>query len=313
MLQATFGASALAGPAVGGLMYGLLRDSVTPWAAPQFVGTLLYIVSFICAYIWLDETADVDTNKSGSVKTQQDPPALLQHLGFKYMLIMVAAHSYFFTGWEVGYPLFAQDTHIGQGWTTREIGFNFLVGSMGLMLYSLCGYAIVERHLGLERIWRWSWLLVLGLLPIFPRAVATVASSPGAVQLVNYFVQICISVLIGSQFLTLQLIMNKYIAQRPDAGVALSIANGWMVSAQAVARAVSPIFTGSLFTLSHNPNIGDRGLVFDSLAAVGLVLCVFVGILYESVAHYTWTLICPTSDTDDSKPEARQKILDACT
>merc|ERR1719510_906806 len=113
-------------------------------------------------------------------------------------------------------------------------------------------------------------------MPLFPRLVEHLlaegwSSSSAAVRFLNYGVQLLVSTLLGSNFLTLQLMLNRFIADGRDAMQAaadLPIANSWIVSAQALARAISPITTGVFFTASHDPAWHDMAMVFDTLSVM---------------------------------------------
>merc|ERR1712190_569275 len=76
------------------------------------------------------------------------------------LLIMVAGHSYVFTGWEVGYPLLARNDDFG-AWTSAMIGITFLVGSVGLLVHTLFTYPAMAKSMGLNAVWTWSWIVCI--------------------------------------------------------------------------------------------------------------------------------------------------------
>jgi MFS family permease len=284
-LQAAFGASALSGPALGGLLYGVGVGTLNPWVAPQLVAIVLYVCALAAASLWLVETGKLAADASSAQVAGSKGHGLSQVNTFRFLLIMVAGHSFVFTGWEVGYPLFARDTKIGMSWSSQDIGLTFLVGSAGLMLYTLFGFKTIEKYISLDNIWLWSWVPSLIAMPLFPRMVTQLmdggwSSASISIRVVNYGTQLLVSVLIGSHFLTLQLMLNRFIATRPDAASALPIANGWFVAMQALARAISPVQTGLIFTVSHDPRWHDSAMAFDSLALVGVTACVFSGFFF---------------------------------
>merc|ERR1712113_361251 len=98
-----------------------------------------------------------------------------------------------------------------------------------------------------------------------------------AVLALNYSSQAVVSMLLGSGFISIQLLLNEYVSAMPDAKTLLSLANSLLVSTQALVRAVSPIATGSLFTIGlrseevHSDSSLSRSLPFDSLTLMGLV------------------------------------------
>jgi len=199
-------------------------------------------------------------------------------------------HSYVLLGWELVYPLLARLRRSagGEAWGTPEIGCTFLVGSVGLVLYSLLLFPRLAARTGIARLWMCHWALPLLAMPAFPRVLewmvragASSASTP--VRLWNYAVQLAVSVLLGSQFISLQLLLNGYVAEEPDPQRLLAVANSYMVSTQALVRAVSPLVSGSLFTLG----IGDwkstfgAALPIDHLALVGLASGVLCALAFE--------------------------------
>merc|ERR1719323_1165949 len=102
--------------------------------------------------------------------TSAQTPGLLRDLRFVLLLIMGGGHSYIFTGWEIAYPLIARlpADESGENWTTADIGLTFLVGSVGLMLYSLAFYPALTKRLSVIRLWCWSMTLALPVLTVFP-------------------------------------------------------------------------------------------------------------------------------------------------
>jgi hypothetical protein len=212
--------------------------------------------------------------------------ALFEDGSIVYFLIMVAGHSYVFTGWEVGYPLLARDHHL-EDWTSAMIGFTFLVGSVGLLLHTLFTYPITVKKLGLKGVWSWSWIGCIFVLITFPRMLNALLAqgldgpTSWTITLVNYVAQLFISVLQGCNFTTLQLMLNRLIKARSNGEYALPLANGWMVSVQGLARAISPVMTGSLVA---QPSLGNDVLAFDALAAIATLCCLLFGwILHRAV------------------------------
>jgi len=283
-LQASFGASSLTGPAFGGFLYGLGGQVVSNWAVPQLAALMLYISMLIGAFFCMPETGKLDEPKEGT------PPStaseLLRERSFKYFLVMVAGHSFVFTGWEVGYPLFARDTTgLGEAWSTQMIGVTFVVGSTGLMLSTLFCYSAVEKRIGLSSIWLCSWILALIAIPLFPRFAARlmedgVSTASKALNCLNYGTQFLVSSLLGSNFLTLQLMLNRMVGLGGNSEIDLPIANSWMVFAQALARTFSPVTTGAIFTASHAEAWRDGAILFDCLTAIGAIACLLFGCLF---------------------------------
>jgi len=314
MLSVAFGASSVCGPSIGGILYGSqlpfgLGDGwANPWTSPLLTCTALYTLCLVTTFSVMPETAFLtdqlvpiapgkqSNGRSGAVKSGSQPSDsknLLKDSRFLLLLIVGGGHSFTFTGWELAYPLVARvpADDDGEGWSTAEIGITFLVGSVGLMTYSLLLYPRIVRKVTVIRVWVYSWIIPLLIYPSFPRILTAVVSAGhethgGMVNLLNYVAQLFISVLLGSGFISIQLMLNSYVASRPGARTALAVANSWMVSTQALVRAVSPMSTGALFTLGiQAENDGSaflsRSLPFDFLAVIGLVSCVLCALEFE--------------------------------
>jgi len=296
MLSVAFGASSVAGPSVGGLLYirlpGVDGAFLQPWAPPFLLCTAMYCVSLAVIVTWLPETSSLDhRNKQETVLIEKDPKGgvqrLLRELKFILLLIMAGGHSYIFTGWELVYPLFARlhrDAG-GEDWLTSDIGLTFLVGSIGLMSYSLLVYPKVAKLGSTINIWIWQWVLPILIMPIFPRLVQYALihgyHHKGAVlHLLNFGSQLIMSILLGSKFISVQLLLNNYVAGQQEL---LALANGYLVSTQALVRAMSPLSTGSLFTFGVQGHMTGLALPFDHLALAGLVCGVACAVAFAHI------------------------------
>lgn len=310
-LSVAFSASCMAGPSLGGLLYGKAAPwplDTQPWSAAMLLSTLLYALSIAFTWWRLPETAFLATQAAQSEGSdrlkcveEEGPPVgqqrpLLRDTNFLLLLVMGGGHSYVFTGWEIVYPLLARlpTEQLGEQWTAAQIGVTFLTGSCGLCMYCLALYPRIARRVPVVRIWILSWVAPLCVLPAFPRAL-TLACEGGAcaggslVAALNYTAQVCISVLLGSGFISIQVLLNSYVGGLPDAPSALALANSMLVSTQALVRAVSPVLTGWLFALGLEqeedgaPGLGpaSRSLPFDGLAVVGLAACLACGAAFE--------------------------------
>jgi len=294
-LQSAFALSALLGPGLGGVLYAHGPTFLLPWFVPQMLALILYLIALLAVACWMVETADLQSKSSAAderadlqrSKSGQEgsSPGLLGDRAFRYLLIMYMGHSFVFTGWQVGYPLFAKDVP-GLGWSVPEIGFTFFVGSGGLVLYSLLLLRPLEKRFGLNSLWFYSWLPSIAAMLMFPRCVQYLmadghSSRSTVVQVVNCAAQLLISVLVGSGFVTLQLIANRLVSARHDANSALPLANGYFAAIQALARATSPMMTGIAFASARMPSAVDKSLVFDVLAFISIVCCVIAGVLFQ--------------------------------
>jgi MFS family permease len=308
-LSVAFSASCMAGPSLGGLLYGLklpLGGYENPWSASMLSGTLLYVLCLTFTWWRLPETAFLGKKRGQTtmesrverLKSEGAPgQPLLRDKNFILLLIMGGGHSYVFTGWEVVYPLFARlpAEWAGQEWQAADIGVTFFVGSCGLCLYSLLLYPMIADRLAITRVWYLSWIVPLIVFPIFPRVVTWACddgmcsgTSETLVTSVNYFAQIFISILLGSGFITIQVLLNSYVGAMPHSRSALALANSMLVSMQALVRAASPMVSGTSFAFGLTQEDGPwheivgRSLPFDCLAVVGLVTCVFCAVVFES-------------------------------
>jgi len=278
LLQAAFAISSVMGPALGGILYGWPagNDFLLPWAVPHILASCLYVSSFTFATAYFVETADLDIPMSLR-RQKSDEVDLFRYSSVIYTLIMTAGHSYVFTGWEVGYPLLARNPNL-EAWSSEMIGVTFLIGSICLLLHTVFTYPVMVKKLGLNAVWSWSWIVCIVMLITFPRLLKLCIASGFAgnswcIFVANYVAQIFISVLQGCNFTTLQLMLNRVIAARGNE-YALSLANGYMVSAQGLARATSPIMTGSLIA---RPSLCEGVMAFDALACIAAVCCLLFG------------------------------------
>jgi len=296
-LQSAFALSALMGPALGGVLYAQGPTFLQPWFLPQLLALILFLTAMLAVSQWMVETADLPSKSSAAnekaglrrqISEGEDGSStgLLGERVFRYLLIMFMGHSFVFTGWEVGYPIFARDFVIGEGWGTQEIGISFVAGGAGLVLYSQFLLRPIEKRIGLHSLWFYSWLPPIAAMLTFPRCVQYLMAdghSPqsSAVIVINWAAQLSVSVLVGSGFVTLQLMGNRLVSARPDANSALPLANGYFVAAQAAARATSPMLTGIAYADARMQSSVDQSLVFDLLAFISIVCCVITGVLFR--------------------------------
>jgi len=295
MLSVAFGASSIAGPSVGGLLYVKLpgAGALLPcWAPPFLLCMVLYCISLAVVVTWLPETANLEhRNKQEAIIIEKNPNGgarrLLRETKFILLLVMAGGHSYIFTGWELVYPLFAR-LHAeagGEEWLTSDIGLTFLVGSIGLMSYSLLVYPKVAKLMPTIRLWIWQWVPPIVIMPLFPRLVQYALShgfhhKGWIIRLLNFGSQLVVSILLGSKFISIQLLLNSYVAGQHEL---LALANGYLVSTQALVRAISPLSTGSLFTVGVHDHIIGPALPFDHLALAGLVCGVACALAFEFI------------------------------
>lgn len=295
MLSVAFGASSIAGPSVGGLLYTRLPGSgafLPSWAPPFLLCMALYCVSLGVIVKWLPETANLDDRDEREAINMENKPSggvrrLLREAKFILLLIMAGGHSYIFTGWELVYPLFARlhREEGGEEWLTCDIGLTFLVGSIGLMSYSLLVYPRLAKLMPTIHLWIWQWVLPILIMPIFPRLVQLALMHgfhhKGCIlRLLNFGAQLIVSILLGSKFISVQLLLNSYVSGQQEL---LALANGYLVSTQALVRAMSPLSTGSLFTLGVHGHITGQALPFDHLALAGLVCGVACAVAFERI------------------------------
>eukprot|EP00928_Gymnodinium_smaydae_P062849 TRINITY_DN46603_c0_g1_i1.p1 TRINITY_DN46603_c0_g1~~TRINITY_DN46603_c0_g1_i1.p1 ORF type:complete len:511 (+),score=77.68 TRINITY_DN46603_c0_g1_i1:40-1533(+) len=298
-LTVAFGASSVLGPSLGGLLYGLELPAVGNWQLPWTLATLtctmLYAICLCATALFLPETAflhrPIVAANDGAGESPESGRGLVQDLSFILILVMGGGHSYVFTGWELVYPLIARlpSEDEGEAWSAAQIGVTFLVGSAGLVLYSLVLFPKIAKRVPLVRLWLWQILLPLVAMAGFPQLLTNACVqrlSQAWFAVLNYGTQLLISVFWGSGFITIQLILNEYVTKKPDSKSALAIANSGLVSTQALVRAASPLVTGGLFTLGLSSedsasHLLDRSLPFYHLAAAGAVFCGLCGYLYE--------------------------------
>jgi hypothetical protein len=223
------------------------------------------------------ETLDLEI--PSSLRAQRsNKVALLHDPCVIQFLVMVAGHSYVVSGWEVGYPLLARN-YFYEAWPSARIGIAFLIGSIGLLFHTLFTYPAMVKKMGLCMVWSWSWVVSIIVLIMFPRMVTFLLtlgfdSKSCVIIVANYMAQLFISVLQGCNFTTLQLMLHQLINVHDHSDYALPLAKGWMVSLQGLARAVSPVMTGSF---AASPSVCHGVLAFDALACVAAVCCLLSG------------------------------------
>lgn len=301
-LSVAFGASAVCGPSWGGLVYGTFLpvggNWQQPWSLSFLVCTLMYVVCLVVTAVWLPETAFLDKMpgeqfkaaqaKNGGAQRSTPKPGLLRDGNFILLLLMGGGHSYIFTGWEIAYPLMARlpSSVGGEQWSTSSVGITFLSGSLFLMLYSLFVYPPVAKKMKVIRIWIYSALPPLLAYFAFPHMLSYLfengyGGDSITVVVLNYGAQAIISMLFGSGFISIQLLLNSYVSSMPNSSDLLALANSLLVSTQALVRAISPIMTGSLFTLGLKEVYLSRSLPFDHLGVVGFLTVVLPALLFE--------------------------------
>eukprot|EP00931_Biecheleriopsis_adriatica_P021382 TRINITY_DN13993_c0_g2_i2.p1 TRINITY_DN13993_c0_g2~~TRINITY_DN13993_c0_g2_i2.p1 ORF type:complete len:462 (+),score=77.40 TRINITY_DN13993_c0_g2_i2:28-1386(+) len=281
LIQVAFGASSVAGPALGGILYGQQQQFISstqlqPWLVPYMLCTVLYVLA-----------------AGSSSDSKLVEASLLQRLPFLLLLIMCGGHSYVFTGWELAFPFLARLplAENGEQLDAGEIGTTFLIGSLGLMAYTSCLYPKMVKQFSVLLIWTWSCALTVPIVVAFPRIVKIVSAEDiydiSLFRLVNYLAQFSVSVLLGSGFTSIQLMINSYVSRLPNASHNLSLANGWLSSTQALVRAFSPSVTGALFAARYSSfsllKMEGCALSFDSLAAVLAICCVACALFYAKL------------------------------
>lgn len=284
-----YAVSSLLGPSLGGVLYGkeLAIDwTWLSWTLPWLLIALLYLVCFLVVLSLHPETAFLPEREKPGSPRPHGTTKLSTDRGFLLVMVMAWGHSYVFTGWETIYSTLAEldASDLGEDWSTTQVGVNFLVGGIALVTYNVLVYTWLASAVTVRRLWVWSWALPIVVLMVFPRLV-TYLMSQGAnadgvgVAVVNYGSQIVISVLLGSGFTSIQLLVNEYVDTLPDHRMQLASANGALAALQALARAVSPTVTGALYSLSFSTSFLSRSSTFDHLAVVGVVtgvLCALV-------------------------------------
>mmetsp|Transcript_93150 Transcript_93150/g.290405 ORF Transcript_93150/g.290405 Transcript_93150/m.290405 type:complete len:187 (+) Transcript_93150:267-827(+) len=168
-----------------------------------------------------------------------------------------------------------------------------IVRSVWLMLWSLMLYPRIAKQVKVIRIWLYSAVPPLLAFLVFPHLVTYLClggadSESIGVSALNYGSQAIVSMLFGSGFISIQLLLNSYVSGLPNSKDLLAVANSLLVSMQALVRAVSPILTGTLFTLglqaeeSQLKAFLSRCLPFDSLALIGFLTCVLCALAFEA-------------------------------
>jgi len=290
LMQTAFALSSVLGPAVGGYLYGGCAGvalplgppgslAFSPWTLPHLFSCGFYAASLAVTWHCMRETGRRGS-KSRPLCELEKQPSIFDDTAIRATLVIAAGHSFIFTGWEVGYPVIARLQSL-EGWSTSQIGVTFLVGSVVLVFHTLITYPMCVQRFGISGVWLSSWAVCLVVLLTFPRVLkGLIDAGYGGRSLtvlgLNYTSQLCISVFQGCNFTTLSLLINKVVASRPDSEFTLPLANAWAQSLQSLARAISPILTGSLIRYQ---TFFDGVLTFDVLTAVGFCSCV-VPMLY---------------------------------
>jgi len=300
-LSVAFGAASVAGPSLGGLLYNqtvpLLGYWQLPWTSPNLFSTMLYVPLLVLTTLTMPETAFLTmpphlAGKSGLAVPAGASPSLLRNFAFVLLLIVGGGHSYVFTGWEITYPLIARipAENFGEDWSTAQVGVTFLMGSFALMLYSLFIFPFIASRVRVIRIWILSWVLPVIAIPLFPRLLTHMCEMDASLlslTMLNYGTQALLSVLLGSGFISIQLMLNSYVSKLPNSSAQLALANSMLVSTQALVRAVSPMANGALFTLGLQIEIEDpyslvsRALPFDTLGVIGILTCMVCAMAFE--------------------------------
>jgi len=296
-LSVAFGASSVVGPSLGGLLYGhrlpMLGAWQHNWTLPWLLNSLFYLVSVSITAVVMPETAFL--NRSSAAASTTSGLGLLKDTSFLLLLTLGGGHSYVFTGWEHVYPLLASIPrgHYGEAWSSAQVGVTFLIGSFTLMLFSLAVYPAMAKRVPRIYIWIFSWIPPLVMIPLFPRLLTWLiwngmSSTSMEVQALNYTVQIVTSTLLGSGFISIQLLLNDYVSKLPNSSAQLALANSMLVSTQAFVRAVSPMVNGSLFTLGRKGESAEvvsqvvtRALPFECLAVVGFFACIACAVWFR--------------------------------
>jgi hypothetical protein len=265
------------------------------WTQPWLLASLLYVISLSATTAGLRETAflnspaAVTSNPSGGL-------GLVRDTSFLLLLILGGGHSFVFTGWEHVYPLLASipRDRDGEAWSSAQVGVTFLMGSFTLMFFSLLVYPAISKKVPKIWIWTFSWIPPVVIMPVFPRfltwlIVHGVHTHSVGVQVLNYTVQVVISTLLGSGFITIQLLLNEFVSGKPNSSAQLAVANSMLVSTQALVRAIAPLATGSLYTLGCDSEFArgvvnvvvTRALPFEFLAIVGFGTCIMPAIWFR--------------------------------
>lgn len=213
---------------------------------------------------------------------------MLKDRRFLLILSMAWGHAYVFTGWETGYPTLAglSADSFGEDWSTADVGVTFLVGGVALVAYNTFLYSWMVSRFTVIRLWIWSWVPPLIQLAVMPRLLMYlmaqhVDSNSVFVTLLNYGGQIVVSVFLGSDFTSIQLILNQYVASLPDGCSQLASANAILAIVHGFARAASPVITGGLFSAGFNFPALSRAIPFDHLAILGGCAGILLALLYE--------------------------------
>eukprot|EP00927_Polykrikos_kofoidii_P045194 TRINITY_DN3909_c0_g1_i5.p1 TRINITY_DN3909_c0_g1~~TRINITY_DN3909_c0_g1_i5.p1 ORF type:complete len:497 (-),score=60.28 TRINITY_DN3909_c0_g1_i5:39-1451(-) len=294
IVQVAFGASCVAGPSLGGLLYGKAPLGLTPWALPTFISSILYTFAAVLTRGFLfDAKEDALTSiseaaqKPAETERKSSVSILLTDPTFLLVLIMCGGHCFVFTGWELSYPLFARLKHEvgGEQWSTAQIGVTFLVGSFSLMFYSLWIFPMLSKGRSQASVWIWSWVAACLVMPLAPRLISRACDAASTLSvsnlsILNYGAQMIISVCLGSGFIVIQLQMNRYVSSEHTA-----VANSCVASVQSLIRAITPPLVGTLLTIGleweKDGIFGvSRSLPFDVFCILGVLSCILAAVAF---------------------------------
>jgi predicted MFS family arabinose efflux permease len=281
-VSTSYAVSSLLGPSLGGLLYGKVFR--TSWTLPWLLITGMNLCCFLAIVRLQSET--ILTTIQASPRGGETH--LLKDKRFILVMSMAWGHAYVFTGWETGYPTLAELSadSSGEDWSTADVGVTFLVGGVSLVAYNTFLYSWMVSRFSVIRLWIWSWVLPLIQLAVLPRLlmylmVQHVDSNSAVVTLLNYGSQVVVSVFLGSDFTSIQLILNQYVASLPDGYNHLASANAILAIVHGLARAASPVITGGLFSAGFNFPALSRATPFDHLAVLGGCTGIILALLYE--------------------------------
>lgn len=311
LITSAFGVANMAGPSIGGLLFGRLADAgiLHSWSLPMFCVTVLYILALLGVAIGLPDTTQPRRLILPSESPKRPDAAgrsLLRNSSFLMLLLSGGICSYVWVGWEVAYPLLARQSQEdgGEGWNSPAIGWTFFAGSVALVIWSAAVIPFMLRRCSMMQLYGVQWALSVVTLVCFPRLLSWVLSTgadphSGLVHFLNYGAQILISVLIGTSGIPIQLLINSQAADSPGQ---LAIANSHLFVVQSIARALSPLVTGPL---CKGPTEADglwEALPFDHLALVG-------GLVTSVIFLHGWLLRRRAQTQLEETPAAPQVQL----
>jgi MFS family permease len=286
-VSTSYAVSSLLGPSLGGLLYGRVLPIISAWQTSWTLPWILIAALNLCCFLVIVGFQTETTFDTSEVEPKSETH-LLKDKRFIIVLAMAWGHSYVFTGWETVYPTLAElpADSLGEDWSTARVGVTFLAGGIALVLFNMFLYSWMVSRFTVIRLWIWSWILPLIPLALFPRFLMHlmaqhVDNDSALVTLLNYSSQVVLSMLLGSGFTSIQLIVNEYVASLPDGRTQLASANGGLASVQAFARAVSPAITGGLFSAGFQVPALSRATAFDHLAVLGGCTGIILPTLYE--------------------------------